>query len=100
MSVESLLIEAETLDLGEVDAGRFRRHVERRMPDDRLIAEILGCEEDKLLLAEVNLHLALDRLESPRQTRRNVAVKPHRDNWIGDRARVEVRSLRRSAVSR
>src|SRR5258708_32143806 len=42
MTVEPLLIEAKTLDLVEIDAPRRRRHIERRMPRNRLIAEILG----------------------------------------------------------
>src|SRR5258707_12168519 len=72
MTVEPLLIEAKTLDLIEIDAARRRRHIERRTPGNRLVAEILSGEEYALLLSEVDLHLALDRFESPRRARRTV----------------------------
>src|SRR5258708_7308249 len=97
MAVEPLLVKAKTLDLVEIDAARLRRHIERRTPGNRLIAEILSGEEHQLLLPEVDLHLALHRLESPRQAGRNVAVEPHRNDLLGRYTGIGIRSLRRSA---
>src|SRR6516165_12177967 len=80
MRVEPLLLEAKALDLVEINAGRLGRHHERRMPDDRLIGEVLGREEHELLLAEMNPDLALGRLKAPRQIARDVAVEAHRNH--------------------
>src|SRR6516162_1481844 len=99
MRVEPLLLEAEALDLVEIDAGRLGRHHERRMPDDRLIGEVLGREEHELLLAEMNPDLALGRLEAPRQIARDVAVEAHRNHPLRYGCPVGIRPLRRAAES-
>ena len=65
-------VEPRSKILVEIDAGLQRRDVEGGMPDDSLIAGILGSEEDELLLAEVYDHGALLRLETPRQARLRV----------------------------
>src|SRR5712692_1404497 len=75
MRIEPLIVKAEALDLLEIDPRLLRRHIERRVSDDRLIAEILGREKDELVLAEAYLDLPLRRLEAPRQVRRNAGVK-------------------------
>src|SRR5215467_7795530 len=99
MRVEPLLLEAEALDLVEMDAGRLGRHHERRMPDDGLIGEILGCEEYELLLAEMNPDLALGRRESPRQIARDVAVETYRNHPLRYGRSVGIGPLRRAPES-
>jgi hypothetical protein len=99
MRVEALLVETEALNLVEIDAARLRRDVERRVRDDRLVAEILGREEYKLLFAEVNGHRALFRFEPPRQARRDVAVERNRHSLIGGDGRVGICALRCPPVS-
>jgi hypothetical protein len=99
MWLEALFIEAEALNFIEIDAARLGRDVERRVPDDRLVAEILGGEEYELLFAEVNGHGALFRFEPPRQVRRDVAVERNRYSLIGGGSRVGIRPLRRPSVS-
>ena len=97
MRLEPLLGEAEALNLVEIDAGLQRRHIERRMPDDRLIAGVLGGEIDKLLLAEMHLHRALLRREAPRQARLDIAVELHRHHPLGDGGGVLIDALRGAA---
>jgi hypothetical protein len=92
MTAEPLLIEAKTLDLVEIDAARRRRHIERRMPRNRLIAEILGGKEHELLLSEVDLHLALDRFESPRQARRPNTYKTTLPRHLATTGKSEAKS--------
>src|SRR5258708_35205408 len=84
MSIEPFIVEAETLYLLEIESRRLRRHIECRVPDDRLIGEVLGREEYELLFAEMDLHLALHRLEPPRQIQCNVGIQPNRDNALRD----------------
>ena len=98
--IELLLREAETLHLLEIESGRFRRHVEGRMPHDRLIAEVLGREVHELLLAQMHRHFALHRFEPPRQAGGHARVEPDLDGAAGDRRLVRVHALRRSAEAR
>ena len=99
MRVEAFLVETEALDLVEIDAAGFWRDVERRVRDDRFVAEIFGGKEHQLLLAEVNGHGALFRLEAPRQIRRDVAVERDRHGLVGSGGRIGVCPLRRAAIS-
>ena len=97
MRFEPLLGEAETLDFVEIDSGLQRRDIERRVPDDRLIASVLGGEIDQLLLAEMHLHRALLRREAPRQAGLDIAVELHRHHPLGDGRGVLVHALRGAA---
>src|SRR5258708_5306188 len=100
MSVQTLLVKAEALDLVEIDTCRLRRHVERGVPDDRLVRQVLCRKRHELLLAEMDLHFALHRLETPRQTGRDVTVEPHSNDTTGDCAVIRVCPLRSSSESR
>lgn len=61
MRFEPLIVEAEALDLVEIDSCRTGRDIERGVPDNRLVAQVLGAEEHKLLFAERSLRVALAR---------------------------------------
>ena len=90
MSFQPLIVEAKTLNFVEVDAGRVRRHVERRVSDYCSIAEVLCREKYELLLTKAETHFAPRRLESPRQVRRHIAVEPHGNGLIGNCVRAAV----------
>src|SRR3546814_4690132 len=56
---------SDLLDLGEIRAEHFRRHVEGRAPGDRRRFQILGHVEGELVLADLEIEVALQRLELP-----------------------------------
>ena len=62
------------------------RDVVGRGADDRPLREVGGAEEDELLLAEMDLDLALHRLEAPGQVGVDVGVEAHLDG-AGDTGR-------------
>src|SRR6185436_8232993 len=63
--IEPLRGEAEALDLVEVAAGLVRRHVEHGHPDLGRVRQIRGAVEGEPLLDDLELLLALHRLEPP-----------------------------------
>src|SRR5260370_32251164 len=100
MTLEPLVVEAKTLNFVEIDAGRCRRHVERRVSDNRLVAEVLGRKECELLFAKMDAHLALCRLESPGQVGCNIAIELDGDGPVGNDPCIGNGPLCRSAESR
>src|SRR5258708_19148291 len=100
MSVQTRLVKAEALDLVEIDTCRLRRHVERGVPDDRLVRQVLCRKRHELLLAEMDLHFALHRLETPPPTGRDRTVEPHRKYTARDFAGITVCPFRSSSQSR
>src|SRR5262249_4843231 len=82
---ESLLIETEALDLVEINPGFGWRHVKRRVSDVWLVGQVLGGEDPQLFFAEVDLALALLRLEPPRQAGRYIGGEPHGHDTVADR---------------
>ncbi len=91
---QPLLVEAEALDLLEVDPRLLRRHVERRMPHNRMVRQVLRLEQYQRILPQPQLHRTLQRHESPRQPRRHIGVEQHRHHPVGHMHRIRLRPLR------
>src|SRR6185369_7812338 len=95
--LQQLLGEAEALDLVEPAPGALGRDVERGSADDRPLREVGGAEEDQLLLAKMDLDLALHRLEAPRQVGVDVGIEAHLDGARADRTLALLGDQRRAA---
>src|SRR5256885_4818445 len=91
---QSLLGEAEALDLLEIFADLVGADVEHRLPGQRLRAQVLGAVENPGLRAGLDAHRGLFGLEAPRQAGMDVGVEPHAD-LTGNGARGTFGPLRR-----
>ena len=91
--------EAETLDLVEKGARRHGRDVKGRLAGGSHIRGVRGGIGDLDSLADPEFDLALNRLEIPRQTGRDVGIEPYLDRAVEDRVRHLLDALRGAAVT-
>src|SRR5580704_12345564 len=90
---EGLTVEAEALQLVEIDPDLGRGDVVDRLGGDRRRGAVDGAEKDLLLSAGMNGYRVLQRAKFPIETRGDLGIEPHVNQPSRDSSRRRLRTL-------